>query len=102
MSTNILAIPGSLRKESTNKFVLQAMALLTPADVAVTIYEQLGDLPHFNPDLDGEGAPAVSPAVRDLRERVGRADAMAICSPEYAHGVSGTLKNALDWLVSGV
>jgi NAD(P)H-dependent FMN reductase len=62
------------------------------------IYEGLALLPHFNPDLDVEPAPG---AVADLRARVGEADALLIASPEYARGVAGSLKNALDWLVSG-
>ena len=62
-------------------------------------YEGLADLPHFNPDEDEEGRP-VPPAVADLRSRVIAADGWIISSPEYAHGVPGSLKNALDWLVS--
>jgi len=62
-------------------------------------YGALADLPHFNPDEDEEGRP-VPPAVADLRSRVIAADGWIISSPEYAHGVPGSLKNALDWLVS--
>src|SRR6516225_5082437 len=62
-------------------------------------YGALADLPHFNPDEDEEGRP-VPPAVADLRARVIAADGWVISSPEYAHGVPGSLKNALDWLVS--
>jgi len=62
-------------------------------------YEGLADLPHFNPDEDEEGR-TVPPAVADLRSRVIAADGWVISSPEYAHGVPGSLKNALDWLVS--
>jgi NAD(P)H-dependent FMN reductase len=54
----------------------------------------------FNPDLDGEGAVPAE-AVRELRAQVGEADGLLISSPEYAHGVPGAPKNALDWLVSG-
>ena len=62
-------------------------------------YGGLADLPHFDPDEDEEGRP-VPPAVADLRSRVIAADGWIISSPEYAHGVPGSLKNALDWLVS--
>jgi chromate reductase, NAD(P)H dehydrogenase (quinone) len=62
-------------------------------------YEGLADLPHFNPDHDEDGLP-VSPPVVELRSRAIAADAWVISSPEYAHGVPGSLKNALDWLVS--
>jgi len=63
------------------------------------MYEGLGTLPHFNPDLDAEGSEPPS-AVRELRELLIAADAILISSPEYAHGVPGSFKNALDWLVS--
>jgi len=62
-------------------------------------YGGLADLPHFDPDEDEEGR-TVPPAVADLRSRVIAADGWVISSPEYAHGVPGSLKNALDWLVS--
>ena len=63
------------------------------------MYDGLARLPHFNPDLDEEGAVA-PPAVAELRDLVTAADLLVICSPEYAHGLPGALKNALDWLVS--
>jgi NAD(P)H-dependent FMN reductase len=100
-SIQILAISGSLRAASSNTAVLQAMAALAPADVTIALYDQLADLPYFNPDLDREGdVPPVS--VAELRAQIGRADGIVICSPEYAHGVPGVLKNALDWLVSSL
>jgi len=96
---NFLAISGSLRAHSSNTEVLRACAILAPASVRVRIFDGLADLPHFNPDLDAEGA--VLPAsVEAFRGEIDAADALLISSPEYAHGVPGTLKNALDWLVS--
>jgi predicted 3-demethylubiquinone-9 3-methyltransferase (glyoxalase superfamily)/NAD(P)H-dependent FMN reductase len=96
----ILAISGSLRARSSNTEVLRAAAALAPRSLTISLYAGLATLPHFNPDLDREGD--VPPeAVQDLRARVGEADGLLICSPEYAHGVPGALKNALDWLVSG-
>ena len=96
----ILAISGSLRARSTNTEVLRAAAQLAPASMHISLYSGLGAVPPFNPDLDVEGA--VLPAeIQDLRAQVGQADALLVCSPEYAHGVPGVLKNALDWLVSG-
>lgn len=65
----------------------------------LTRYAGLADLPAFNPDLDIEPP---HPSVRALREQIADADALIISCPEYAHGVPGALKNALDWLVSGV
>jgi chromate reductase len=73
--------------------------MVAPSSVSVTIFDGLATLPHFNPDLDGEGAVTPAP-VRDFRVQIGAADALLISSPEYAHGVPGALKNALDWLVS--
>lgn len=91
----ILAISGSLRAASSNTTLLRAAASLAPEGVVVEQFEGLGDLPHFNPDL--EDAPI--PAVLDWRARLKAADGVLISSPEYAHGVPGVLKNALDWVV---
>jgi NAD(P)H-dependent FMN reductase len=96
----VLAISGSLRARSSNTEALRAAALLAPSNVRITAYRGLAALPQFNPDLDGEGA-VPPPPVGELRTLVAAADALLICSPEYAHGVPGSLKNALDWLVSG-
>lgn len=93
----ILAISGSLRATSSNAALVRAAARLAPAGAAIEVYGELGALPHFSPDLDVEPAPA---PVAELRAAVGRADALMITTPEYAHGMPGSLKNALDWLVS--
>lgn len=93
----LLAISGSLRRASTNTTLLHAAAALAPNGVTVSLYTGLGDLPHFNADLE----PALPAAVADLRTRVGQAHGLLISSPEYAHGVPGVVKNALDWLVGG-
>ena len=98
MALHILAISGSLRTASSNTVLLQAAAKLAPEGVEITVYGGLGALPHFNPDLDAEGE-AGPPAVADFRARLQEADGVLICSPEYAHGVPGVLKNALDWVV---
>jgi chromate reductase len=95
-SVRILAISGSLRDASSNTAVLHAAALLAPEGVEIAIYKGLGSLPHFNPDLDGE--PAL-PAVLDFRSQLKASGGVLISSPEYAHGVPGVLKNALDWVV---
>jgi NAD(P)H-dependent FMN reductase len=96
----VLAISGSLRACSSNTELLKAAALLAPPSMHISLHGGLAQLPHFNPDLDAEDA--VPPAeVAALRAQVAAADALLISSPEYAHGVPGALKNALDWLVSG-
>ena len=92
----ILAISGSLRASSINSAFCRAAAQLAPESMVVTVYNGLGDLPLFNPDLE-EHPPS---SVQCFREAVGSSDALMIASPEYAHGVSGVIKNALDWLVS--
>lgn len=91
----ILAISGSLRAASSNTRLIAALKLLAPPGVEVVVYDGLGDLPHFNPDLDGD----LLPGPAELRRQVGLCDGLVICSPEYAHGVAGSMKNALDWLV---
>jgi chromate reductase len=91
----ILAISGSLRAASSNAAVLRAAALLAPPGVEVMVYSGLGELPHFNPDDDDTPGPAVL----QWRALLRAADGLLISSPEYAHGVPGALKNALDWVV---
>ena len=95
----ILAISGSLRRASSNGTVLQAMRRLAKPPVDIAIYAGLGALPHFNPDFDNELIPALA---AQLRDEVAQADGLIISSPEYAHGVPGSLKNALDWLVGAL
>jgi chromate reductase, NAD(P)H dehydrogenase (quinone) len=92
----VLAISGSLRSASSNSALVNAAARLAPVGVEVTIYRELAGIPPFNPDLDTETPPA---AIVGLRAAVDACDAILISSPEYAHGVPGVLKNALDWLV---
>lgn len=91
----ILAISGSLRAASLNSALLRAVARLAPADFSVVLSRSLGDLPLFNPDIE-----ATDPLpVANLRTQILSADALLIASPEYAHGVTGVMKNALDWMV---
>jgi chromate reductase len=97
---HILAVSGSLRAESKNGALLEAARLLAPAGTRITLDWSLATLPHFNPDLDTLDGDAMPPEARRWRESVGGSDGVLISSPEYAHGVPGVLKNALDWLVS--
>jgi NAD(P)H-dependent FMN reductase len=91
----IFAISGSLRTASLNSALLRAVTRLAPADISVVLYRGLGELPLFNPDIE-----ASDPApVAELRTQILSADALLIASPEYAHGISGVMKNALDWMV---
>jgi chromate reductase len=93
----LLAISGSLRSASTNRSLLRAAAILAPEDVTVNFYDELGDLPHFNPDLDNAAPPR---SVERFRLQLRSAAGVIISTPEYAHGIPGALKNALDWLVA--
>lgn len=94
----LLAISGSLRAQSTNTELLRAAALSAPAGVTVILYDGLATLPHFNPDVEDDALPDTVVA---LRRALAAADAVIISTPEYAHGLPGALKNALDWLVGG-
>jgi NAD(P)H-dependent FMN reductase len=89
----ILALSGSLRRASSNTSLIEALARVCPADACVVVYDRLDHLPFFNPDV------TPSPEVEKFQRAVARCDAVVISSPEYAHGVPGVLKNALDWLV---
>lgn len=93
--TTLIAISGSLRRDSANTTLLRAAMALAPAGVGIVLYEGVGQLPHFNPDNEADAPPAV----RALRAMLCAADGILIASPEYAHGVPGAFKNALDWLV---
>jgi chromate reductase len=93
----ILAISGSLRAASTNTTLLKAAATLAPANVSLVVYDGLAELPPFNPDLDNEPPTA---AVARFRTQLRNSVAVIFSTPEYAHGVPGVLKNALDWIVA--
>lgn len=93
----LLGVCGSLRAASTNKALLEAAARLVPSGMIIDHYDGLADLPHFNPDLDTATPP---PAVAYWRGEIGISEGLLISSPEYARGIPGSLKNALDWLVS--
>lgn len=92
---DILALSGSLRAASENTRVLRTAAWVALPNMRVALYSGLGELPLFNPDIEFPNPPAVTA----LRAAINAADALVIASPEYAHGVSGVIKNALDWMV---
>ncbi|HRC58880.1 MAG TPA: NADPH-dependent FMN reductase, partial [Kofleriaceae bacterium] len=96
---HLLALSGSLRSRSKNSTMLRAMALLAPAGVTLQLAPSVGELPHFNPELDDLDRGQAPAPVLALRRLLREADGVMICSPEYAHGVAGAMKNALDWLV---
>src|SRR5262245_66696732 len=94
---HVLGISGSLGSASSNSALVRAAVRLAPAGVELSIYRELADIRPLNLYLDTEAVPA---AVLRFRAALQAGDAFLISSPEYAHGVSGVLKNALDWVVS--
>jgi len=94
LTFRILAIPGSLRRGSANRTMLFAAIERAPEGVEIELYDDLGSIPPFNEDDEGDRTPE---AVLDLRRRIGWADALLIATPEYNHSVPGVIKNAMDW-----
>ncbi|MBW8639212.1 NAD(P)H-dependent oxidoreductase [Hoeflea sp. WL0058] len=94
----VLAISGSLRSDSTNTALLEAISRAAPESVEIRLFREMGDLPIFSPDLE---TPQPPDSVRRFIEAVDCADGLIISSPEYARAIPGGLKNAIDWLVSG-
>ncbi|WP_428231737.1 NADPH-dependent FMN reductase [Flavobacterium sp.] len=93
----ILAITGSTRKNSSNYKILKYISENIKAEFEFEIFEDLADIPHFNPDLDTENPPI---AVEEFRNKINEADRIIICTPEYVFSIPGSLKNALEWCVS--
>jgi NAD(P)H-dependent FMN reductase len=91
----LLGISGSLRRNASNTAMLRAMAALAPEDVEVVLHD-IGTLPLFNPD--NESDPSIEPVLL-YRAALNEADGVLISTPEYAHGIPGAMKNALDWVV---
>ncbi len=92
---SLLLISGSLRDGSTNTALLRTAQAI---DADTELYEGMRALPHFSPDDDHDDLPA---AVRELRAATGRAEAILVCTPEYAGALPGAFKNLLEWLVGG-
>jgi chromate reductase len=90
----VLAIPGSLRRDSHNTRLLRVAAELAPPAAELELFEGLKDVPPYDEDDDGDLAPE---GARRLREAIARADAVLIATPEYNASIPGQLKNALDW-----
>tara|TARA_R110001606_G_scaffold398337_1_gene577156 strand:- start:9287 stop:9901 length:615 start_codon:yes stop_codon:yes gene_type:complete len=92
----VLGISGSINSGATAGRLLQAIARLAGTGFQFTIFEELGDIPHFNPQLSDSTTNEQVLAWRNLWKQ---ADVVIICTPEYAFGMPGVLKDALDWLV---
>jgi chromate reductase, NAD(P)H dehydrogenase (quinone) len=96
MTFRLLGLCESLRKASTNMALLQAARLLAPPSLEIMIWAETGSLPHFNPDDEADALP---PEAIALRTAADQSHGLLIACPEYARGIPGTFKNALDWLV---
>jgi chromate reductase, NAD(P)H dehydrogenase (quinone) len=92
MKYKILAISGSLREGSSNNVIIELVSAMVPEHIEFIIYKGLASIPPFD-DKDNE-------PVNQFRQLIREAHGVLICTPEYAFGVPGTLKNALDWTVS--
>jgi NAD(P)H-dependent FMN reductase len=95
----IVGLSGSLRTDSSNAALVRAAFMLVPAGIETVLYGAVGSLPHFNPDVDQEGS-VPPPAVAGFRALLRSADGFIVSVPEYAHGLPGAFKNAIDWVVS--
>ena len=89
----VLAISGSLRENSSSNLILKAIISMAPTELEIEIFPSVGDLPHFNDPKE------IPESVINFRNKIRLANALLICTPEYAFGVPGALKNALDWTV---
>lgn len=96
---SIVAVAGSLRRDSYNKLLLRAAAELAPPEVTVDILDGLDAVPLFNEDLEGPGDGP--PSVARLRTALAASDGLLIATPEYNQAVPGVVKNMIDWLSRG-
>lgn len=96
---SLLLISGSLRESSINSATIRTAAKLIEPEAEARVYEEMGLLPHFDPDLEARELPQI---VERLRRAIEECTAMLICTPEYAGSLPGSFKNMLDWTVGGV
>src|ERR1700692_3376538 len=89
----LLGLSGSLRRASNSAAVLRGLQDALAPKAALSIFP-LHAVPLYNEDDDGEHAPQ---SIRALRLAIETSDGVIMISPEYNHGISGVLKNALDW-----
>ena len=93
----VLALPGSLRRASYNRLLLDAAAAHAPRSMRIEVYEALREVPLFDEDLEATD-PDGPEGVRRLRDAIAAADGLLIATPEYNQSLPGVLKNAIDWL----
>jgi len=90
---HLLGIAGSLRSGAYSKTLIATLAAAQRAPITMSVHD-LGAVPLYNEDLDGDRAPD---AVREFKQAIDTADGLVIVTPEYNYGLPGVLKNALDW-----
>lgn len=96
---NILGFGGSLRKGSFNQSLLETGSILSaacelcPSEAIVEVFDKIGEFPLFNQDNESQ-MPEV---VKEFKDKIKRADAVLIATPEYNYTIPGYLKNAIDW-----
>ncbi|MFZ1808404.1 MAG: NADPH-dependent FMN reductase [Cyclobacteriaceae bacterium] len=93
----VLAISGSIRKNSSNENILKGIDVMYRDQIAMSFFDGIDKLPHFNPDIDNDNLPAV---VSSFRKQISEADGVLFCTPEYVFSIPGSLKNAIEWNVS--
>ena len=93
----ILAISGSVREKSYNTALLKAASKLSPENINISVFDTIQNIPIFDPVIEEDLFPK---EVNNLLSKIRKSDGVIISTPEYAHGITGVLKNALDWLVS--
>jgi NAD(P)H-dependent FMN reductase len=96
VAVRILAVCGSLQARSGNLALIDIAIASAPPGVEVVLFNGLRDLPHFNPDIEAQGALE---AVQRWRQALAESDAVLIASPEYGHSLPGVLKNGIDWVI---
>lgn len=92
--SRVVVLVGSLRKASYNRMVANSLAELAPAGMEIEILPSIGEIPHYDSDLQAEGFPA---AVLSMGAAIKAADGIVIVTPEYNYSIPGVLKNAIDW-----
>jgi NAD(P)H-dependent FMN reductase len=93
----ILAIIGSASQPSSNESLVNYISQIIGNDFQVTIFKDLKQLPHFDPELSSNNPPA---SIMNLRTAIEQADGIIICTPEYIFSIPSGLKNALEWCVA--
>ena len=96
VTARILLVSGSLRSRSTNTAALRTAQAVATEGLVTVLYDELADLPHFNPDDD---VIPLHPVVARLRASIHAADAVMFSTPEYAGALPGSFKNLLDWTI---